>query len=179
MSGAVIAGLDPSLAAAAVVVGGPHTPPADLTRAVFKAGPPAEELVARLGRWRAHAANIRRHILEHGVTTLAIEGYSFGSVQKAAILGEFGGVLRMALLNLGIRIIEIPPTSLKKFVTGTGNANKTLVATTLARRCEVTYETDDEYDALGLWLMGRVLHDPAHARNRAELEIIGKLNGTA
>lgn len=61
------------------------------------------------------------------VVASAIEGYAFGS-QMANMLGELGGIVKLALLNT-YRLTEpnakypliVPPTSLKKYVTGKGN----------------------------------------------------------
>jgi Holliday junction resolvasome RuvABC endonuclease subunit len=107
-----------------------------------------------------------------------IEGYSFASQGRAVLsLAEFGGVLRMALLSLAIRIVEVPPSCLKKFVCGKGNAGKTDVIAALARQHDIGYSTNDEYDALGLWLMGRVLVDGDYATNKTQTEAVGALHG--
>lgn len=47
-------------------------------------------------------------------------------------------------------ILEVPPTSLKKWATGKGNAKKVQVVTALVKRYGCEYATDDEYDAFAL-----------------------------
>jgi len=61
---------------------------------------------------------------------IAIEGFSFGSHGKLASIGEFVGILEYELLMDGHRIKEYAPTSVKKFFTGKGNANKNLMVET-------------------------------------------------
>lgn len=148
----------------------------NLLRQVFKAGEADGNIVKRMARWREHAKNIRAFCTAHAATLIVIEGYSFASKGRAVLsLAEFGGVLRMALLSLGVRIVEVPPTSLKKFVCGKGNAGKTEIIAALARQYQVSYETNDEYDALGLWAMGRVILDPDYATTKNQREVVGAL----
>jgi hypothetical protein len=51
-----------------------------------------------------------------------IEGYSMGGQRGSSgvgqMLGELGGVIRVALHELGVHIIEVPPASLKKYAVG-------------------------------------------------------------
>lgn len=54
------------------------------------------------------------------ITDVAMEGYAFGS-QMANMLGELGGMVKLTLLDFGIYPLIVPPTSLKKYVTGKGN----------------------------------------------------------
>jgi len=60
-----------------------------------------------------------------GADFVVLEGYSYGS-QGAAIvsLGELGGVVRVALAEAGVRVVEVAPSLLKKFACGKGNAKK-------------------------------------------------------
>ena len=50
---------------------------------------------------------------------VAMEGYAFGS-QMANMLGELGGMVKLTLLDFNIYPLIVPPTSLKKYVTGKG-----------------------------------------------------------
>jgi len=53
------------------------------------------------------------------IEDVAMEGYAFGS-QMANMLGELGGMVKLTLLDFGIYPLIVPPTSLKKYVTGKG-----------------------------------------------------------
>ena len=97
---------------------------------------------------------------------VVLEGYSYGSPGRRESLAEWGGVLRLSLHEMGIEYIEIPPTSLKKFLTNNGNANKLMVATTIQKVYQVEFGgNDNEFDAYGLAQMGRAIagKSPVHA----------------
>ena len=53
-----------------------------------------------------------------------IEDYSFGSKGKVFHIAENAGLLKHKLWRAGVEIHPIPPTVIKKFATGKGNAKK-------------------------------------------------------
>ena len=55
---------------------------------------------------------------------IAIEGYSYGSKGKVFHIAENTGVLKYKIFQNGIPLEVIPPTTIKKFATGKGNADK-------------------------------------------------------
>lgn len=88
-----------------------------------------------------------------------VEGYAFARPQQAHFLGELGGVIRDRLITHGIPYIDVPPTKLKKFVTGKGNANKEQMAVGTYKRWGREFATNDEVDAFALAMLGwAVLH---------------------
>lgn len=88
---------------------------------------------------------------EHDIKYVSIESYSFGSRGRATFsLGELGGVLRLAFLEAGIEFKDYAPTSLKKFVTGSGNADKYQVRASIKEKYKIDFEDDNEADAYGL-----------------------------
>lgn len=148
----VVIGLDPSLTASAVC----FYSPAYLIQphvSVFKSKPAGRSMSLRIERYLELTGRIEEAIVEANADAIFIEGYSYGSLSKAHILGEFGGILRTALLG-NHRVIEVAPPTLKLFAAGKGNASKLQVATGLIRRYNVEYDTDDEYDAYGLARLG-------------------------
>jgi Holliday junction resolvasome RuvABC endonuclease subunit len=87
-----------------------------------------------------------------------IEGYAFGAKGSSGIsLGELGGVTRVALYDLNIPFIEIPPTQAKKFVTGRGNAKKEHMLMETLDRWGVKFLDDNICDAFGLVQLGRAI----------------------
>ena len=60
----------------------------------------------------------------HGVDKVYIEGYSYGSVGRVFQIAENGGVCKYLLWKNNIEYDTIPPTVIKKFATGKGNADK-------------------------------------------------------
>lgn len=89
---------------------------------------------------------------------VVIEGYSFGSrASHAHSLGELGGVVRVALTELGVRWVDLPPSTLKKYATGKGNADKGLMLAEAVRRLGYAGSSNDEADALWLACAGHHL----------------------
>jgi Holliday junction resolvasome RuvABC endonuclease subunit len=87
-----------------------------------------------------------------------IEGYAFGAKGSAGIsLGELGGVIRIAMFDNAVPYIEIPPTQLKKFITGKGGAVKDIVLKEVFKR--YGFDTDDNNvaDAYSLMQLGRAI----------------------
>lgn len=112
------------------------------------------------------AARIRRyrHIADRAVLPLKqfapeyvfIEGYAFSKKgSSASKLIELGGIVRDRLSNYAF-IVEVAPSTVKKFATGKGTADKAAVASALANRYGLSFSTDNEADAFGLAQLGRV-----------------------
>lgn len=64
--------------------------------------------------------------LEPSRTRVQIEGYAFGSSDSghASRLAELGGVIKSYLFENKFKYAEVPPTSVKKFWSGSGRADK-------------------------------------------------------
>ena len=87
-----------------------------------------------------------------------IEGYAFGAKGSSGIsLGELGGVTRVALYDLNVPFIEIPPTQLKKFVTGKGTAKKEHMLMEVLDRWHEKFFDDNICDAFSLVQLGRAI----------------------
>lgn len=63
-------------------------------------------------------------ILERDVDKVFIEGYSMGSKGKVFHIAENTGILKYRLWRYGVQVESVPPTVVKKFATGKGNADK-------------------------------------------------------
>lgn len=88
---------------------------------------------------------------QHSPDAVVIEGYSFGSMGQAVVnLGEIGGVIRHELFRRNIQYFEVPPKTLKKFITKNGNAKKEEMEKVVATEFGVTFPTSDETDAFCL-----------------------------
>lgn len=85
---------------------------------------------------------------------VVIEGYAYGRQNVAHQLGELGGVVRVALYEAGVPYVDVPPSSLKKYATGKGNANKGEMLAAAIRRLGYEGADDNEADALWLRAMG-------------------------
>jgi len=80
-----------------------------------------------------------------------IEGISFGSRGEAAEqLAALNYFIRISLLQRGIFFNVIPPTKLKKFITGTGQAKKELMLKEVYKKWGQDFNSNDLCDAYSL-----------------------------
>jgi len=86
---------------------------------------------------------------------VAIEGYAYARANQAHQIGELGGVVRLALHDAGVEFIEVAPSSVKKYATGKGNANKNAMLVAAGKRLGYGGDSNDEADAA--WLCALVL----------------------
>lgn len=88
---------------------------------------------------------------------IIIEGYGFARTQNIIPLIEIGTVMRYNLWTDGYNYIDVPPTSLKKFVTGKGNVKKEQMLKEVFKRFHIDCYSSDEADAVGLAYFGMAL----------------------
>jgi Holliday junction resolvasome RuvABC endonuclease subunit len=118
--------------------------------------------VERLHKARAFLLGfVSRYIVE----AIAIEGYAFGS-QMANMAGELGGMIRLALYD-NYRFVNdasafplvVPPTSLKKYITGKGRVDKNQILLNVYKKWGVEFNNDNAADSYGLARIARNAHD--------------------
>jgi Holliday junction resolvasome RuvABC endonuclease subunit len=82
---------------------------------------------------------------------MAMEGYAHGSRFNREKLGELGGIVKLAWYSInGTDPTVVPPTVLKKYVTGKGTASKDLMVSTVNDRWAVGIKDNNVADAIGL-----------------------------
>lgn len=94
------------------------------------------------------------HLAGRDTDLAIIEGYSYGSTQGRELLGELHGIIRLALYDAAIPYTLVPPSSVKKYATGHGNAPKGLVIAELNARTGRNFRDDNQADAYALRLYG-------------------------
>lgn len=145
-----VVGVDPSLTATAVCV--QRGDVTDLS--VSKTKPSGKRAVDKVKRmWRQ--ADFVMELAEHA-QLVVIEGPSFAS--KGAATRDLAGLWWLMFDRLtasGHQVAIVPPSALKLWATGKGNADKFLVGQAIGKRWpELDLESDDQADALGLASMG-------------------------
>jgi Holliday junction resolvasome RuvABC endonuclease subunit len=109
---------------------------------------------------------------ENHIVDVAIEGYAFGS-QMANMLGELGGVVKLALKGYGVYPLIIPPTTLKKYVTGKGTGiPKSQMLLHAYKKWGAEFGDDNACDSFALARLAAGVADLAY-----EKEILEKLTG--
>jgi len=162
----VIVAIDPSLTGTAVCIGDERA----YRMKVFKSKPLGTLVKHRVRRYRELTNQIRDYIREfQQPREILIEGYSYGSKYSSEVLAEYGGILRDTLVTIA-PTHDVAPTTVKKFATGVGNADKVRVASSLAKRYDVEFKTTDEWDAFGLFRLGLLTLGLVEADNQKQTE---------
>jgi Holliday junction resolvasome RuvABC endonuclease subunit len=63
----------------------------------------------------------------YDVAAVFLEDYAYAAVGKVFQIGENTGILKYRLTSRDIPFYQVPPTVIKKYATGKGNANKELM----------------------------------------------------
>lgn len=111
----------------------------------------------RFQRFDHYAQSLIKLVHEYQVELVIIEGYSFAGKFNNSLQYELGAVLRYLMYLTNVLFVEVPPTSLKKFVTGKGNCKKDLMLLNVYKRWDFDTEDDNEADAYGLAQFGRAM----------------------
>ncbi len=110
-----------------------------------------------------------------GADLVAIEGYAFAMANQAHQMGELGGVLRVMLFEMGLKVLEVAPSQVKKFATGKGSAKKEEMAVAIYKRWGREFRTNDEADAFVLAMIGRAYLIGMTDVTAFQVEVIGEL----
>lgn len=111
-----------------------------------------------LHRAGALAALLLEELASWDPKLVVFEGYGYANSHTLVTLVEIGTVLRYFTMQKGFEYVDIPPTSLKKFVTGKGNAKKDVMMLEVYKRFGYEAPTNDEADAIGLAMFGQAMH---------------------
>lgn len=99
------------------------------------------------------ATKVDRKVESWKPQLVVLENYGFSNKHTLVTMVEIGTLVRYNLLVSGYFWIEVTPTTLKKFVCGTGGAKKDLVMKEAYKRWGVE-GTDNEVDAFCLGMFG-------------------------
>lgn len=101
------------------------------------------------------------HQLAKGADLVVIEDLPTHAM-SAGLTGRAQGVVRMAINDAGAQLLAVPPATLKKAVTQSGNAKKPVMRAAMLELTGVDNASDDEVDGWGLRQIGLMLvGDPA------------------
>jgi Holliday junction resolvasome RuvABC endonuclease subunit len=100
------------------------------------------------------------HIMDlnkrYGVDTVVIEDFAFSARGRAIFdIGMINGIVRLGIMESGLRYEFISPSAVKKAVTGKGNADKIMVAVKVSKLygidlTEIGRGCEDLYDAIAI-----------------------------
>lgn len=121
-------------------------------------------------RLEEHYRTVRRVVGSFGPYMVVIEGYGFGNRVSLVPLVEVGTLVRWALREIKVPWVDVAPTQLKKFVTGSGVAPKERMMLSIYKKWGYESDTHNVADAFGLALIGLALRyqlDPLTAAQQA------------
>jgi len=114
---------------------------------------------------------------DRDTVTVAMEGYAFGTTM-AHMLGELGAIVKLTCYEVldkfdGKYPYIIPPTTLKKYVTGKGTGvQKNQILLAVYKKWGVEFTDDNMADSYALAMLAAGKGDLAY-----ELEILQKIKG--
>jgi len=168
-----VVGIDPSLTSTGIAHG-------RMATTTLHTKPCAEEIGPRLARIRFIVGAVLR--LAQAGALVVIEGPSFASREQAGQAHLRAGLWWSLVNDLtasGCDLVEVPPKTLKKFATGSGNASKSDMRMALFKRGGLDLADDNQVDAW--WLREAGLHllgDPdAIALPKSQLDALEGLRG--
>jgi Holliday junction resolvasome RuvABC endonuclease subunit len=116
---------------------------------------PVARLAALRDQLRAHLVQCAS-ALAPGL--VFVEGYAFGAKCAREALGEWGGQVRLLAYELGWTVVVVPPSSLKAFVCGKGNAPKEQMILQIYKRWAYEAPDNNAADAYALMQLGLAWH---------------------
>lgn len=121
-------------------------------------------------RWRMIQETVT--FWSHFADEVIIEGYGFASF-SAVDLAEIGGIVRYSLWRNSHPVTEVAPATLKRFVCGKGNADKSLMLLEAYKLWGQSFEDHNLCDAFCLAQFGRALvPDPMQTLRQFQREVI-------
>lgn len=143
-----VLGIDPSMTATASCLIG--TDPHSLRIDVSRTKATGQDAAAKLERMRCQA--VFATVFAQDADVIVMEAPSMASMGRATRdLAGLWWLMYEALYDTGTQIGVVPPSVLKKWITGAGNADKFRVGQHAAKRWpDVELRSDDEADSLVL-----------------------------
>ncbi|MGW3860263.1 hypothetical protein ACWEDZ_02095 [Streptomyces sp. NPDC005047] len=139
-----------------------------------QAGSGIQRLVHVHATLRQHFAAVERF---GQITHICYEGYSYGSKYRREELGELGCALKLALatqfpMHIERRVHAVAPPTVKKFVTGSGQANKDKIMMAVYMRWQHEASSNDSADAYVLARIADALATPEPPELKFQREVL-------
>jgi len=114
--------------------------------------------------------------LRQDADLVVLEGYSYGSQGRAIVqIHGLGEIVRYKLWKAEVPYADVPPSTLKKFATGKGNAGKDEMISCAIRKFGFEGCDNNEADAFMLWQMAQQHYAPVVHCSLYEAEAVAKV----
>lgn len=174
---ALVVGIDPSLTSTGVVVINDGV--VIEQRAIVSKPPKEKTPTTEAERLMKIRDEIRTSTMTLAKPDLVlVEGLAFTARNTSALvqLAGLNYFIREVLMKGKIPFVIVSPTSLKKFATGKGTADKNIVMMEVYKRWNFSPENSDVSDAFVLAQMGLALcREPSQPLIKAQIEVINLL----
>lgn len=158
----IVIGIDPSLTGTGIVIGETR-----LTVHTDSSGPDGARLARIYGIVVASCDTSTRLAI---IEDLPTHGMGAGKTGMAQ------GVVRLALHAAHVPYVSVPPATLKKYATGSGNAGKADMRMALYQRAGLDLRDDNQVDAYWLMALGyQLLAQPLITVPAAQVKALAKL----
>jgi len=130
-----------------------------IKKRLIKSKKTGDQPVDELKRIRKIVEDVEMIISEDIPDISVIEGMAFMARNTTALvqLAALNYMTRAILFDYNVPFVIVAPTSLKKFITGHGNAKKDVMLIETYKRYGITILDDNENDAYGLAQIGLAL----------------------
>ncbi len=180
----LIIGIDPSLTSTGIIV----LRDGKVELAETTKNRPDLGTIERVKLIRERIASIIENLINEEKTEwqapdlITIEGFSYGSKGRSVFdIAYLGWRIREDLEQLrvddGIPWLEVPPTQVKQFATGKGNANKEIILQQVYKRWGVEFSDNNQADAYVLAQIGRAYLGDTEGLTAFQQEVIANLKG--
>ena len=146
---------------------------------LVKSKPNGDKPINELKRLDAIVNEIMSHLKADKIDLVVIENLAFMARNTTALtqLAGLNYLIRTRLWKeLHIPFIMVAPTSLKKFITGSGKGDKSLMMMSVLRDYDFESLDDNECDAYSLAILGlALLKKPVKKMNLAQKEVVNLL----
>lgn len=85
---------------------------------------------------------------------IILESFFTGNMRGTTVIPELRGVIKLAAYQRNIEVVDIAPQTVKKYVTGKGNADKDMVRRNINERYNMSTSSEDEADSIASGLAG-------------------------
>jgi Holliday junction resolvasome RuvABC endonuclease subunit len=111
------------------------------------------------------------------ITHICYEGYAYGAKFRREELGELGAAMKLALAevfpdHVQRRIHAVAPATVKKYVTGSGRADKDKILLSVYMRWQHQAANHDAADAYTLARIAQALADPEPPELKFQQEVL-------
>ena len=139
--------------------------------------PSGKKPIDELKRLLGIVDKIRSIIIKNDIDLICIEGIAFMARNSGALsqLSGLNYLVRNIAYDDDVKFIIVPPTMLKKFVTGKGNCAKELMLLETYKRYGISFSDNNLCDAYGLAKIAEAIVEKKEKLTKPQTEVIEKI----